>query len=144
MGLFKTREEREAEKIRRMEEAEKLKQRIYDSPLTKTIQMFLLEQFGDINSSEIAKLRELSRGGRRGGYIMTVQYNGIVFNLINYKGESLNKAILTFDSLGFENLPGGTDTLQKILLQTLSEIPHLKVLDTGFFMYNENRAKQSW
>lgn len=145
MGFFKSREEKEAEREQRRLEAEQMAQKVSNSPMTKSLQMFLRDQFGDLNSEETVKLRELSLGGGRAGYIMTVRYDGILFNLINRKGETLDKWGISFDSLGYENLPSvGVDTLQKILLQTLSEIPHLMVLDTGFFMYNQSRSKQSW
>lgn len=145
MGFFKSREEKEAEREQRRIEAEKIAQTVNNSPITKYLQRFLMEQFGDLNSEETIKLRELSNGGGRAGYIMTVRYDGILFDLINRSGESLDKWAITFDALGCSNLPStGVDALQKILLQTLSEIPHLMVLDTGFFMYNKNCAKQSW
>lgn len=113
--------------------------------MTKSLQMFLLDQFGDTNSEEVEKLRELSRSGSRAGYIMQVRYDGVLFNLINRKGESLSKWAISFDSLGYENLPSaGVNALQGALLETLSSIPHLMVSDTGFFMYNQNRAKQEW
>lgn len=126
-------------------EAAQVAQRIGESPLTKQLQAFLLEQFSDLNGEEVKKLRQLAAGGGRAGYLMEVQGKGILFNLINRKGESLDKWSITFDALGYEDLPyAATNELKKILLQTLSDIPHLMVLDTGFFMYNSNRAKQSW
>lgn len=145
MGLFKSKEERAAEREKREEENRLLAQRVKDSPMTKSLQMFLLDQFGDTNSEEVEKLRELSRSGSRAGYIMQVRYDGVLFNLINRKGESLSKWAISFDSLGYENLPSaGVNALQGALLETLSSIPHLMVSDTGFFMYNQNRAKQEW
>lgn len=126
-------------------EAAQVAQKIGESPLTKRLQAFLLEQFGDLNGEEVNKLRQLAAGGGRAGYLMEVQGKGILFNLINRKGESLDKWSITFDALGYEDLPyAATNELKKILLETLSGIPHLMVLNTGFFMYNSNRAKQSW
>lgn len=145
MGFFKTREEREAERRQRELEAAQLAQQISSSQMTKQIQLFLLEQFGDLNSEEVAKLRQLAAGGGRAGYLMEVQNKGILFNLVNRKGESLDKWAISFDALGYQNLPGaGVNVLKKLLLQTLGSIPHLMVLDTGFFMYNLNREKHSW
>ena len=126
-------------------ETEQVVQRISESPLTKKLQSFLLEQFGDLNGEEVNKLRQLAASGGRAGYLMEIQSKGILFNLINRKGESLDKWSITFDALGYKDLPyAATNELKKILLQTLSDIPHLMVLDTGFFMYNQNRTKQSW
>ncbi len=145
MGFFKSREEKEAEQRKRELEAEELVQRISSSPMTQQLQNFLLAQFGDMGSEEVDKLRRLAAGGGRAGYLMEVQSKGILFNLINRKGESLDKWAITFDSLGYQDLPSaGVNALKKILLQTLSSIPHVMVLDTGFFMYEQNRTKQSW
>lgn len=145
MGFFKSREEKEAERRQRELENEQFAQKIAASPMTRQLQAFILEEFGDLNSEEIDKLRRLAADGGRAGYLMEVQSKGILFNLINRKGESLDKWAITFDALGYQDLPwAGIKTLEKILLQTLSSIPHLMVLDTGFFMYEKNRAKQSW
>ena len=145
MGFFKSKEEREAERRQKELEAEQLVQRISVSPMTKQLQMFLLKQFGDVSGEEVNKLRQLAAGGGRAGYIMEVQNKGILFNLINRKGESLDKWAITFDALGYQDVPSvGVNALKKILLQTLGSIPHLMVLDTGFFMYEQNRSKQSW
>lgn len=145
MGFFKSREEREAERRQRELENEQLVQKIAVSPMTQQLQAFILDQFGNLNSEEVDKLRQLAAGGGRAGYIMEVQSKGVLFNLINRKGESLDKWAISFDALGYQDLPSaGVNALKKILLQTLSNIPHLMVLDTGFFMYDQNRAKQSW
>lgn len=145
MGFFKSREEREAERRQRELEAEQLAQKISTSPMTKQLQMFLLNQFGNLSSEEVDKLRRLAAGGGRAGYLMEVRSEGILFNLISRNGDSLDKWAITFDALGYQNLPSaGVNALKKILLQTLSSIPHLMVLDTGFFMYENNRSKQSW
>lgn len=145
MGFFKSKEEKEAERRQRELEAEQLVQRISASPMTQQLQQFLLEQFSDLNSEEVDKLRRLAAGGGRAGYLMEVQSKGILFNLVNRKGESLDKWAITFDALGYQDLPSaGVNALKKILLQTLGSIPHLMVLDTGFFMYEQRRAKQSW
>ena len=118
---------------------------IRNSPMTQHLQSFLLEKFGDLNSEEIHKLRQLAAGGGRAGYIMEVRKDGILFNLIRRNGESIEKWAISFDALGYQDLPSkGIKTLKDILLQTLNEIPHLMVLDTGFFMYQKNREKQSW
>lgn len=119
--------------------------RIRESTLTKYLQAFLLEQYGKMDSDEVNKLRQLAAGGGRAGYLMEVESKGIIFKLINRKGETLDKWAITFDALGYKDLPyAATGELKKILLQTLTGIPHLMVLDTGFFMYNQNREKQSW
>lgn len=145
MAFFKSKEEREAERMQREREAAQLAERIASSPMTRQLQMFLLEQFGDLSSEEMDKLRRLAAGGGRAGYLMEVQSRGVLFNLINKKGESLEKWAITFDALGYQDLPSaGVSALKKILLQTLGNIPHLMVLDTGFFMYDQNRSKQSW
>lgn len=145
MGLFKSREEKEAERRQREQEAMELAQKVSSSPMTQQLQAFILDQFGDLNSEEVDKLRRLAAYGGRAGYLMEVQSKGIMFNLINRKGESLDKWAITFDALGYQDLPStGVNVLKKILLQTLSSIPHLMVLDTGFFMYEQNRTKQSW
>ena len=145
MFLFKSKEEREAERRQRELENEQLAQKISSSPMTRQLQIFLLEQFSDLNSGEINKLRQLAAGGGRAGYLMEVQSKGVLFNLINRQGESLDKWAITFDALGYQDLPSaGVIMLKKILLQTLASIPHLMVLDTGFFMYESNRTKQSW
>ena len=145
MGFFKLKEEREAERRQRELEAMQLAQKVSSSPMTQQLQAFILDQFGDLNSEEVDKLRLLAAGGGRAGYLMEVQSKGILFNLINRKGESLDKWAITFDALGYQDLPSaGVNVLKKILLQTLSSIPHLMVLDTGFFMYEQNRTKQSW
>lgn len=145
MGFFKSKEEKEAERRQRELEAEQLAQKVSSSPMTQQLQAFILDQFGNLNSDEVDKLRRLAAGGGRAGYLMEVQSKGILFNLINRKGESLDKWAITFDELGYQDLPAaGVNVLKKILLQTLSSIPHLMVLDTGFFMYEQNRTKQSW
>ena len=145
MGLFKSKEEKEAERRQKERENEQLVQKIADSPMTRQLQAFIIEQFGDLDTEEVGKLRQLAAGGGRAGYLMEVQNKGILFNLINRKGESLDKWAITFDALGYQDLPSaGVHALQKILLQTLNSIPHLMVLDTGFFMYDQNRAKKSW
>lgn len=146
MGLFfKSKEEKESERKQRQLEAEQLVQKIKSSPMTHQLQNFLLNRFGDLNSEEVYKLRQLAANGGRAGYLMEVQSKGILFNLVNRKGESLDKWSISFDALGYQDLPSdGVNTLKEILLQTLSSIPHLMVLDTGFFMYEQNRTKQSW
>lgn len=145
MGLFKSKEEKEAERRQKQLEREQLKQKISSSPMTQKIQAFILDQFGDLNSNEVDKLRRLAAGGGRAGYLMEVERKGILFNLVNRKGESLEKWAITFDALGYQDLPwGGVDVLKEILVQTLSSIPHLMVLENGFFMYEQNREKQSW
>ncbi len=144
-NLFKTEEEKAAEQEQRRKAQEELEGRIQTSPMTLAIQEYLKNEFGELNSEQVSLLRKLAAGGGRAGYIMEVRYDGILFNLINRSGESLDKWGISFDALGCENLPsGGASVLQKILLATLSEIPHLMVLDTGFFMYNKDRAKSSW
>lgn len=143
MGLFKSKEEREAEREQRRLEAERIAERVVNSPLTKTLQLFLMEQFGELNSEETTKLRQI--GARGGGYIMEVRCDGVLFKLIDRSGECLDTWGLGFDSLGYENLPSaGQDALKKELLKTLAGIEHLKVIDTGFFRYEQNRTKQSW
>ena len=138
MGLFKSREEKEAERRQREQEAEELAQKIGSSPMTQQLQAFLLKRFGDLNGEEVTKLRRLAGGGGRAGYLLHVEREGIWFDLINRSGE-------TFDAMGYENLPySGVNILKTILLQTLNTIPHLLVSETGFFMYDQNRAKQSW
>ena len=145
MGFFKSKVEKEAERKQRELESEQLAQRIASSPMTQHLQAFILQQFGDLNSEEIDTLRRLAAGGGRAGYLMKVQSGGVLFDLVNRKGESLDKWAISFDALGYQDLPSaGVNALNKILLQTLSSIPHLLVLDTGFFMYQHNRAKQSW
>ncbi len=145
MGLFKSREEKDAERIQRAIEQEKVVERMSESPLTKAIQAFFIQRYGDLNGEEVCKLRQLAAGGGRAGCIMRVHYNGIELRIITYKGETIENEFLDFDSLGFENLPSSAqDALKEILLQTLSTIPHLEVSHTGFFMYNQNRVKQSW
>lgn len=145
MGFFKSKEEKEAERRERALKAEQFANTIRESPLTRNLQLFLIQQFGDANSEEVQKLRQLAAGGGRAGYIMHVQSDGIVFDLVNRKGESLDKWGISFDALGYQNLPGGgAGVLNGVLLQTLKDIPHLMVLDTGFFMYQFNRQKQAW
>lgn len=145
MGFFKTKEEREAEQRQRQLQNEQLAKSVRESPMTRTLQLFILEQFGDLNSEEVHKLRQLAANGGRAGYIMEVQSKGVLFNLINRKGESLDKWAITFDALGYQDLPSvGVTVLREELLQTLNSIQHLMVLDTGFFMYDQNRSKQSW
>ena len=144
-NLFKSKEEVEAEKKEREKQEEQLMQKMGSSELTKSLQLFLLDKFGDLNGEEVIKLRQLAAGGGRAGYIMHVESNGIIFDLVNRKGESMDKWAISFDALGYENLPyGSADILKKILLKTLGDIPHLMVLDTGFFMYEQNRPKKSW
>ncbi len=146
MGLFfKSKEEKEAERMQRQLEAEQITEKIINSPMTLQLQSFLLKKFGNLNSDEVAKLRRLAANGGRAGYLMEVQSKGIIFNLVNRNGESLNKWAITFDALGYEDLSDiGVNVLRRILLETLKSIPHLMVLDTGFFMYEQNRTKQSW
>lgn len=146
MGLFfKSKEEKEAERRQRQLEAEQITEKIINSPMTLQLQSFILEKFGNLNSDEVAKLRRLAANGGRAGYLMEVQSKGIIFNLVNRNGESLNKWAITFDALGYEDLSDiGVNVLRRILLETLKSIPHLMVLDTGFFMYEQNRTKQSW
>ncbi len=145
MGLFKTKEEKEAERKKKKLEAKQLEQRISNSAITQQLQQFLLNKFGDLNSEEVDKLRQLAASGGRAGYLMDVQKEGILFKLINGKGELLDKWAITFDALGYQDLPSaGVNVLEKILRQTLESIPHLMVLDTGFFMYKKNREKLSW
>ena len=145
MGLFKSREEREAERRQRELENQQLVQKIAISPMTQQLQAVSLDQFGSLNSEEVNKLRRLAVCGGRAGYLMEVQSKGVLFNLINRRGEFLEQGAISFDALGYQDLPNaGVNALKGILLQTLRSIPHLMVSDTGFFMYNQNRAKQSW
>lgn len=70
MGFFKSREEREAERRQRELENEQLVQKIAVSPMTQQLQAFILDQFGNLNSEEVDKLRQLAAGGGRAGYII--------------------------------------------------------------------------
>ena len=125
--------------------AEGIAQKISESPLTKQLQAFLIAQYGELDCEEVHKLRQLAAGGGRGGCFLKVSNNGILFTFSDRKGEIVDRESILFDALGYSNLPDtGVRVLQKILLQTLASIPHLKVLDTGFFMYNYDRVKQSW
>ena len=65
MGFFKSREEREAERRQRELENEQLVQKIAVSPMTQQLQAFILDQFGNLNSEEVDKLRQLAAGGGR-------------------------------------------------------------------------------
>ncbi len=130
--------------VNNLEEAQFV-ETIRNSPMTHQLQSFLLGQFGDLNSEEIQKLRQLAAGGGRAGYIMEVRKDGLIFNLIKRNGESIDKWAISFDELGYQDLPyKGIEILKDVLLQTLNDIPHLMVLDTGFFMYQKDREKQSW
>lgn len=145
MGFFKSKEEREAERKQAQMENERIATAVRESEMTRNLQLFLLQQFGDLSSEETGKLRQLAAGGGRAGYLMKVESQGILFNLVNRKGESLDKWAISFYELGYQNLPyAGQTALNQVLLETLSSIPHLKVSDTGFFMYQQNREKQSW
>lgn len=145
MGFFKSREEKEAERRQRELEAEQLALKISSSPMTQMLQEFLKKAFGDIGSEEVELLRRMAAGGGRAGCVMEVQCKGILFTFADRKGVSLHKEMISFDAMGYQDLSSaGVDALKKILLQTLRSFPHLMVLDTGFFMYEKNRTKQSW
>lgn len=142
MGLFKSKEEREAAREQKRLEAEQFEQRIRNSSMTRQIQAFLLDKFGNLNSEEVNKLRQAGNG-----YKIEVQKKGILFTLTNRKGETLERSAFIFDALGYQDLSSdGVYILEKILFQTLSSISHLRVSNNVviYIFYNENRAKQSW
>lgn len=132
MGLFKSKEEKIAER-------KELKQRITDSIMTQMIQNVLIEKYGELDSEETIKLRH------QHSCQLDVQKDGFAFVLKNESGESVDGWGMSFDALGYEDLPNdGVYILKKIMLDTLRDIPHLTVMDSGYIMYNTNRPKNAW
>ena len=132
MGLFKSKEEK-------MRERKELKRGIKDSLMTEMIQNVLVEKYGELDSEETRKLRQLS------SCQLEVQKDGFAFGLRNESGEIVDGWGMSFDALGYEDLPNdGVYILKKIMLDTLRDIPHLTVMDSGYIMYNTDRPKKAW
>lgn len=140
MGLFKTEEEKQAIAAERKE----LEERITNSPMTQIIVAYILDKFGDLNAEKIQILRELRQCDVLGGYKLIVQKDGVIFNLLS-KGESLENWGISFDAMGYEDLPKeGVGILASIIRKTLSEIPYLYYRENGLWAYNINREKKPW
>ena len=132
MGLFKSKEEK-------MRERKELKRRIKDSLMTQMIQNVLIEKYGELDSEETRKLRQLS------SCQLEVEKDGFTFVLKNESGEIVDGWGMSFDALGYEDLSkAGVYILKDIMLDTLRDIPHLTVMDSGYIMYNTDRPKNAW
>lgn len=132
MGLFKSKEEKIAER-------KELKRRITDSLMTQMIQNVLIEKYGELDSEETRKLRQLS------SCQLEVQKDGFAFVLKNESGESVDGWGMSFDAMDYEDLSkAGVYILKDIMLDTLRDIPHLTVMDSGYIMYNTARPKNAW
>lgn len=133
MGLFKSKEEKIAER-------KEWKKRITDSLMTQMIQNVLLEKYGNLDSEEIQKLRKPNISSR-----LRVDNEGFVFTLINKEGETVDGWGMSFDAMDYEDLPNiGVQILKGIMLNTLNDIPHLSVSDSGYIAYNTDRPKNVW
>lgn len=132
MGLFKSKEEKIAER-------KELKRQITDSIMTQMIQNVLIEKYGKLDSEEIEKLRH------QHSCQLEVQKDGFAFVLKNESGESVDGWGMSFDAMDYEDLSkAGVYILKDIMLDTLRDIPHLTVMDSGYIMYNTDRPKKAW
>ena len=132
MGLFKSKEEKIAER-------KELEQRITDSSMTQMIQNVLIEKYGELDSEETRKLRQWN------SCQLEVQKDGFAFVIKKDSREIVDGWGMSFDALGYEDLPNdGVYILKKIMLDTLRDIPHLTVMDSGYIMYNTDRPKKAW
>lgn len=137
-GIYKSEKEKEAER-------RELEQRIENSLLTQMIKDILLEKYGSLDDEDVRKLRVLSHERKKGSCILTVDCDGFYFSLKNGYGETEDSWGMSFDAMDYEDLSStGAGILKQIMLDTLSEIPHLTVWDDGRIMYNTDRPKHEW
>ena len=144
-GIYKLEEKMEAKRQEIEAEKQELEQRIENSLLTQMIKSVLMEKFGSLDDENVQKLRVLSREKKKGSCILTVDCDGFYFSLKNGYDETEDSWGMCFDAMDYEDLSvDGAEILKQIMLDTLSEIPHLTVWDDGLIMYNADRPKHAW